>query len=204
MKRLPCAMNCDWDSGLDWKRKKESISISLMKMLNVQQKEGQDLTSYLSSVSTRQLQKESSRVSDQCWTLDSTCVSSSVRLSVCLSAAVCLHPGALGHNSHLPARLFTHHGTQEESGGLQNATPASIHVRRVSNVVDFHFTEKLSPPETCQNPFEAPFFMASVCFFIVCVGCGRNHTEVPPHPSRRSRPLTGQRWWNEHGGGGEE
>lgn len=84
MKRLPCAMNCDWDSGLDWKRKKESISISLMKMLNVQQKEGQDLTSYLSSVSTRQLQKESSRVSDQCWTLDSTCVSSSVRLSVCL------------------------------------------------------------------------------------------------------------------------
>lgn len=85
---LPCAMNCDCDSRLDWKRKKESISISLMKMLNVQQKEGQDLTRYLSSVSTRQLQKESSRVSDQCWTLDSTCASSSVCLSVCC----CLPP----------------------------------------------------------------------------------------------------------------
>lgn len=80
---LPCAMNCD--SGLDWKI---NLSISLMKMLNVQQKEGQDLTSYLSSVSTRQLQKESSRVSDHCWTLDSTCVSSSVCLSVCC----CLPP----------------------------------------------------------------------------------------------------------------
>lgn len=84
MKRLPCAMNCDWDSGLDWKRKKESISISLMKMLNVQQKEGQDLTSYLSSVSSHRVE---SLISVGLLT-----PLVSPPLSVCLSVCCCLPP----------------------------------------------------------------------------------------------------------------